>query len=160
MEHGVREQRERRREDGSQERVRRHRARRVPLEGVDEVVQGRLKDGEEAEAHEHEPDAGREPEYLRVGRPSEDEQASCEEERSAHHWWEAGFGYGSVVVCHEASGVEFVVPSIVRLKHRREGIIGALTLCLQALLELFQVKGQGTGAQKLPLPIFGVQQTV
>ncbi len=40
------------------------------MEGVDQVVEGGLEDGEEAEAHADKPDEGRDPEYFSRGCPS------------------------------------------------------------------------------------------
>ncbi len=79
------------------------------LEGGDEVVEGGLEDGEEAEAHEVEADEGREPEDMAGGAPAKHEEAAGEEDRAEHHRGEAGFRDGLVVVGVEFNGVELIV---------------------------------------------------
>lgn len=109
MEHGTHKQRKDAREQRTQERVCGDGAGGVPLEGVDEVVERGLEDGEEAEAHAGEADAGRKPEDVRGRCPAEYEEAGSEEDGAEHHGGEAGFGDGFVVVALELAGVEFVV---------------------------------------------------
>jgi hypothetical protein len=121
MKHGVHKQRERRRKDRPQERIRSHGARRVLHKRVDEVVQRRLEDGEEAEAHEHEARAGRDPEDRGRRRPAEHEEPGGEEYRADHHGREARFGNGLVVVRFEAPDVEPVVPGRGVLEGVRRG---------------------------------------
>lgn len=111
-EHDVREERETAGEETAEEGVGRDRARRDLLERVDEVVQRRLEDGEEAEAHEHGADEGPDPVDLRVPRPAEDEEAGGEQDRADHHGGQAGFGDGEVVVGAEALDVEFLVEEV------------------------------------------------
>lgn len=94
--HGRHDQRERGSEAAPQEGVRRHGARGVYLEGVDEVVQRGLEDGIEAAPGEVEADDGHDPGDARVRGPARDELAAGEQDRPQHHGREALLGHGVV----------------------------------------------------------------
>jgi len=47
------------------------------------------------------------------GRPAEDEETGGEEDGADHHWGEAGFRDGAVVVLNEAAGIEGVIAGAV-----------------------------------------------
>ena len=79
------------------------------MEGVDEVVERSLEDGEEAETHADESDHGCNPVDGFGGGPAEDEEPPREEDGADHHGREPGFGHGFVVVGLEFLDVEFVV---------------------------------------------------
>ncbi len=49
---------------------------------------------------------------LDLGSPTKNEEATGEEHGAEHHWWKAGFGDGSVVVCFKAGDVEFLVGEV------------------------------------------------
>lgn len=49
---------------------------------------------------------------LDLRSPAKDEEATGEEHGAEHHWWEASFGDGAVVVCFEAGYVEFLVGEV------------------------------------------------
>lgn len=68
-----------------------------------------MENSEEAKSHADESDAGRDPEYVAVGCPAEDEETGYEEKRADHHWGKARFGNGAVVVCFEFANVKTVV---------------------------------------------------
>lgn len=109
MEHRVNKQRECCRKNTSQKSIGGDCGSGESLERVNEVVERRLENGKEAEAHADEPDHGRDPRGGFLGRPAEDEEPAREEDGANHHWWEAGFGDGFVVVGLEFDDVEFVV---------------------------------------------------
>lgn len=120
MKHNISEHRKRTGEHTPQERISRNSAGGYFLERIDEVVQGCLEDGEEAEAHENGADVGCDPgdvlgagggEVVVAG-PGEAEEATCEDDGAEHHGWETGFGDGEVVVCFEAGDVEALVEEV------------------------------------------------
>jgi len=112
VEHGVHEQREAPREDAPQEGVRRDRAGRHLLEGIDEVVERGLEDGEEAEAHAGRADLGADPVHVPRRRPAEDEHTRGEDDGAQHHGREARLGHGAVVVGLVALDVEALVGDV------------------------------------------------
>lgn len=113
MEHDLGEQRERAGEHTAHERIRRDGAGGDLLEGIDEVVQGSLEDGKEAEAHEDGAEDRADPVDARViARPSEEEETTGEDNGAEHHGRQTGFGDGEVVVCFEAFDVEVLVAEI------------------------------------------------
>lgn len=81
-------------------------------ESVDEVVQRRLENGKEAKSHEYEADTWSYPMNIGGGCPAEDEEACCEEYTADHHWREASFGDGLVVICFKPAGIELVVAGV------------------------------------------------
>lgn len=113
MEHDMGEHRERAGEHTAHEGIRRDGARGDLLEGIDEVVQGSLEDGEEAEAHKDGAEDGADPVDAGViARPSEEEEATGEDDGAEHHGRQTGFGDGKVVVCLEAFDVEVLVAEV------------------------------------------------
>ena len=98
MIHGVDKQRKDRREKTPQESRRRHRARRIPLKGVDQIIQRGLEDGEEAEPQHPGPDTRRHPRVCFGRRPPEDEEPRREEHGSDHHGREPRFGDGPIAI--------------------------------------------------------------
>ena len=85
MQHRSDEKRKGARKRRSQESVGGHGAGRVALEGVDQVVESGLEDGEEAEADEDGADARGDPVDGGAGGPGEDEETGAEGEGAAHH---------------------------------------------------------------------------
>ena len=120
MKHNTSEQRKRAGEHTPQESISRDSTGGYFLERVDEVVQGCLEDGEEAETHEDGADVGCDPRDVLgalggevvVACPGEAEEAACKDDGAEHHRWETGFGDGEVVVCFEAGDVEALVEEV------------------------------------------------
>lgn len=111
-EHDAREEREAAGEQAAEESICRDGAGSVLLEGIDEVVQGGLEDGEEAEAHGDGAGVGADPVDVLCAGPAEDEQAGGEEDGSDHHGREAGLRNGEIVVGFEALDVESLVEEV------------------------------------------------
>lgn len=95
--------------DATEQGVGRHRARGVPLEGVDDVVQRRLEDGDDAGPGHDQPDHGRDPVEMGGRRPAREEDAAGEEETADHHGRQAGLGDGEVARRVELADVEVLV---------------------------------------------------
>ena len=85
QEHGPRGERQARREQTTQNSVRRHGARGVQLVGVDEEVDTLLEDDVEAGADEAGGHDGRRPRDVCVGGPAEPEEADGEAHAAEHH---------------------------------------------------------------------------
>lgn len=79
MIHRSHDQRKRSRETRSQKRIRRNRRGGIQLKRVDQVIQRRLEDGEEARSEHHQPDARDDPVHARVRRPACEELTAAEE---------------------------------------------------------------------------------
>ena len=101
MIHGINKQWKDSREQTPQKRRRRHRAGRIALKGIDQVIERRLKDREEAEPQHRGTDTRRDPRIGLRRRPAKDEEPRSEEDGSEHHGRQPGFRHGFVPISRE-----------------------------------------------------------
>ena len=85
-------------EDAPQESIRSNSTRRILLESIDEIVERRLEDSEEPNAHHGKSNTRGDPREPLVSSPAGYEHATCKEDRSYHHGRKSSF-WNSPLTC-------------------------------------------------------------